>query len=59
MQNGVELTANQVLILNAQGTNVAVFNNTSQFNISNVSAGIYWYKMIINGEAFSGKVLKL
>ena len=59
MQNGVELTANQVIILNAQGTHVAVFNNIKQFNISNVSAGTYWYKIIVNGEAFSGKLLKL
>ena len=59
MQNGVELTANQVIILNAQGAHVAVFNNIKQFNISNVSAGTYWYKIIVNGEAFSGKLLKL
>lgn len=59
MQNGVELTANQVVILNAQGTHVAIFKNIKQFNISNVSAGTYWYKINVNGESFSGKLLKL
>ncbi|MEP7238048.1 MAG: T9SS type A sorting domain-containing protein [Ferruginibacter sp.] len=59
MQNGNELTANQVFIMNAQGNKVAVFNNTSQFNISNVPAGTYWYKIEVKGMEFSGKLLKL
>lgn len=59
VQNGMELTANQVLITNAHGGNVAVFNNIQQFNISNIPAGMYWYKMLVKGEAFSGKLIKL
>ncbi len=59
MQNGVELIANQVFISNAQGNSIAVFNNINQFNISHVSTGMYWYKIVVNGEAFSGKLLKL
>ena len=59
VQNGRELTANQVVIKNAQGGNVAIFNNIQQFNISNVPAGMYWYKMLVKGEAFSGKLIKL
>ena len=59
VQNGMELTANQVFITNAQGRSVAVFYNIQQFNISNVPAGMYWYKMLVNDEAFSGKLIKL
>ena len=36
MQTGTELIASQVIVVNAQGNKVALFNNTSQFNISNL-----------------------
>jgi hypothetical protein len=58
-QNGANVIANSVLIYNSQGNSLAVFNNVNQFNISHVPAGIYWYKLIIKGEEFSGKLAKL
>ena len=58
-QNGSELIASQVIVVNAQGNKVALFNNTSQFNISNLPAGMYWCKIVINGRAFSEKLVKL
>jgi hypothetical protein len=59
MQSGTELTASQVIVVNALGNKVAAFNNTSQFNISNLPAGMYWCKIVINGKIFSEKLLKL
>ena len=59
MQDGTRLVANQVIIINAQGNNVAAFGNTQQFNISNLPAGMYWYKIVIKQKEFSGKLVKL
>ena len=35
------------------------FKATSQFNISNMAAGLYLYKMFYNGMVFPGKIIKL
>jgi hypothetical protein len=59
MQTGAELTASQVVILNVLGNQVAVFSNTSQFNISNLPPGMYWCKIVVNGHRFSEKLVKL
>jgi hypothetical protein len=58
-QKGAEFTANQVVIINAQGKTVAVFSNVTQFNISNLPAGMYWYKLMVDKKEFSGKLVKL
>lgn len=57
--NGTSLKANEIIVTNANGNRVGSFKDIRQFNISNVPAGVYWYKMIINGEEFTGKLLKL
>jgi Secretion system C-terminal sorting domain len=59
MNNGSSLTADQVWILNAQGNKVAEFENVTQFNIIHMPAGVYWYKMLVNGNGFTGKLVKL
>lgn len=59
MQNSAELNAEQVFILNAQGNKVAEFRNVTQFNITNMPAGLYWYKMLVKGAEFTGKLVKL
>ena len=59
IQNGVEFVADRIFISNAQGNSIAVYNNIGQFNISNVPSGMYWYKIVLNGAAFSGKLIKL
>jgi len=59
IQNGHAIVANSVIIFNAQGNSVSTFTNASQFDISNVQAGIYWYKIVVNGTVFSGKLIKL
>ena len=57
-QNGSELIATHVFIMNALGNRVALFNKTNQFNIGNLPAGMYWYKIVANGKDFSGNLVK-
>ena len=59
LQTGAELTAKQIFIINAQGNTVAVFSNVKQFNIGNLPAGMYWYKLIVDKKEFSGKLIRL
>lgn len=58
-QKGAVFTADEIIISNAQGARMGDFKNVQQFNLSNVPAGLYWYRMIIKGEEFQGKLLKL
>ncbi len=58
-QKGNESIVNQIVVYNLQGTVVAKFNNTKQFNISNAAAGTYLYQAEVNGQVFKGKILKL
>ncbi len=59
MQNGKIASATEIVIYNTQGTQIGSFKNSKQFNISNVTAGLYIYRMVINGEVYKGKVVKL
>lgn len=59
MQTGLELIASQVIVIDARGNKVAVFDKTSQFNIAHLPAGIYWCRIAINGRLFSEKLIKL
>ena len=59
LQNGAVLTANEIIITNTQGARVGDFKETKQFNISNAPAGLYLYKLKVNGKEFTGKLLKL
>jgi hypothetical protein len=59
MQDGSITTADEIVIYNTQGTQVANFKNAKQFNIGNVTSGLYFYQMSINGAVYKGKVMKL
>ena len=59
MQNGVALAASEIIITNAQGLRVANSKDVKQVNISNAPAGLYLYKILVNGEEFTGKLVKL
>jgi Secretion system C-terminal sorting domain len=59
MQKGNVSKAEEIVIFNTQGKQVGIFKNTSQVNISSATAGLYLYRMIINGEVFKGKLVKL
>jgi Secretion system C-terminal sorting domain len=59
MQNGAITAADEIVIYNTQGTQVGKFKNARQFNINDSAAGLYIYRMVINGEVFKGKVVKL
>ncbi|MCC7378267.1 MAG: T9SS type A sorting domain-containing protein, partial [Chitinophagaceae bacterium] len=59
MMNGVQLKADELNILNVQGTRVADFNQANGFNIGNLPAGIYWYKLKVKEKEYSGRLIKL
>jgi hypothetical protein len=59
MQKGNIITADEIVIYNTQGKQVGIFKNTYQVNISSASSGFYLYRMIIKGEVFKGKLVKL
>jgi hypothetical protein len=59
MQSGAAAKADQITIYNTQGAQVSSFKNAQQFNISSAAAGIYVYQMVVNGEVFKGKLVKL
>ena len=53
------LTADEISVTNSKGNLVGKFKNTGQFNISQHPAGIYWYRMLVKGQVFCGKLVKL
>lgn len=59
MQNRQPVAVDQIVVSNIQGTTVGNFKNTREFNISNLAAGMYWYRLIVNGEAYQGSLVKL
>lgn len=59
MQNSQPVTAEEVSVFNSSGVRVANFINTQQFNISNLSAGMYFYTLVINKVAYKGKLVKM
>jgi len=59
MQNGNITTADEIAIYNTMGTQVGNYKNVKQFNISNVTAGLYVYRMVMKGEVYKGKLIKL
>lgn len=58
-KNGMALTADDIIISNAQGDRLANFKQAGKFNISQLPAGLYWYKILVNGVEFKGKLVKL
>ncbi len=59
MQNGSVAFAEEIMVTNAQGLKLCSYKDVKQFNISNVAAGVYWYRMTVNGEQFKGKIIKM
>jgi hypothetical protein len=59
LQSGVLQTASSIIITNSQGLGIANFKNVKQFNISNTPPGIYFYKMLVKGQEFTGRLVKL
>ena len=58
-KNGAAVTADEIIISNAQGARMANFIQAAQFNISLFPAGLYWYKILVKGVEFKGKLVKL
>ncbi len=59
MQNGQPVIAEQVSVFNSAGLRMTYFNNTQQFNISNLPAGMYFYTLVINKITYKGKLVKM
>lgn len=59
MQNGNVITANEIMISNSHGGGILHLKNVKQFNIKNAPAGMYLYKIVVKGEVFNGKLVKL
>ena len=58
MINNQPVIPEEIKIFNANGSTAARFSNTGQFNIGHLSSGIYIYQMIIEGNAYRGKLVK-
>ncbi|MFN8306491.1 MAG: T9SS type A sorting domain-containing protein [Ferruginibacter sp.] len=58
-QDGIPQAATEICVTNTQGTLIARFKNVSQFDISKAPAGIYLYRMLLNGEWLNGRLVKL
>lgn len=59
LQNEAVLTADEISITNNQGLLVASFKNARQFDIGQFAAGVYWYRLVVKGDIFTGKLVKL
>ncbi len=59
MQNGAGVNAENISVFTSQGVKVGYYKNTRQFNITNAPAGVYTYQATINGNNYSGKIVKL
>ena len=57
-QNNLPLQADELLIYNAEGAQVARFKGVSQINIHHLPAGIYFYRIANAGTFTTGKLVK-
>ena len=57
--NGIRQYAKEITILNILGKTVFRSKNTNQADLSLQPAGIYLYRMLIDGKSYIGKLIKL
>ena len=55
---GQAVSADEIDIFNASGNKVAHFVNARQFDITKLTGGIYFYQLIVNKNAYRGKLIK-
>ncbi len=58
LQNDAVLIADEISITNAQGVLVGRFKTARQIDIRQLAAGVYWYRLFVKGDIFSGKLVK-
>ena len=58
LQKGAEQIAGEIMIISAEGEQVGIFKDVKEFNISHSAAGIYWYRIVVNGVEYKGKIVK-
>ena len=59
LQDNKVLTADEIIVTDAQGKLVGSFKNVKQFDISGAAPGIYWYQLLTKENTFKGKLVKL
>ncbi len=59
LKKGSPVTVSDVMITNTQGVLIGRYKNVNQLDISHVPTGVYIYKMLVNGEWLSGRLVKL
>ena len=57
--NGIRQYAEEITIMNIIGKTVFRSKNANQADLSPQPAGIYLYKMLIDGKPYNGKLIKL
>lgn len=55
---GQNISADEIDIFNAAGNKVAHFTNARQFDITKLTGGIYFYQLLVNKNAYRGKLIK-
>ncbi|MEP6675673.1 MAG: T9SS type A sorting domain-containing protein [Ferruginibacter sp.] len=51
--------ADEIIVSSSQGSQVYSVKNSNQVNISQLAPGIYFYRCLVNGKEFKGKLVKL
>ncbi|HMK03111.1 MAG TPA: T9SS type A sorting domain-containing protein [Ferruginibacter sp.] len=59
LQNGSVRAMDEITVIDPQGGKVANYRAAKQVDLTAAPAGIYIYKMVINGAVFTGKLVKL
>lgn len=59
LQNGQPVIPEEIIIISSTGAKSAHFFNVSQFNITNLPPGIYFYQLVIKNTLFNGRLVKL
>jgi hypothetical protein len=57
--NGHPAKADEISVFNTQGTKVGSFTNVKQLNLTTATAGMYVYRMVMEGKTYTGKLVKL
>ncbi len=59
MLNNQPVTASSIDIYSSYGTKAASFSNSQQFNLADLPAAIYMYKIMIDETVYTGKLVKM
>lgn len=52
------ITADEITVFNASGNKVGYFTNTREIDLTKLNGGVYFYQLVINKNAYRGKLIK-